>query len=195
MNKKQAEMVVELIQEGFVDEAMVLARTYTSDTSILEEDNEKIASSNAVKQVKALLKKFLPIRILESIIKRISTTLFPRESLDLKKVMQKTIMVVSSILSILAPYILMQLFLAGMQAGSGKERKQVNKEKQDRYNREAKVYQSMVSDNLRHLKKKINKMAQESEQKVPQNRGFDLDERGRIQPSSIDNQGKPVWDF
>ena len=152
MNKKQAELVTDLMQEGFVEEALVLAQAYTQEVDDFE--NERLATvKDSMSSIKRLLISFLPFTKLKTILADISSRLFPEEEINIKTVLAKVAKVALAIIAVLTPFILLLLYTASLesQRDQGQEKKDHGLYPWTKIEKQKK-YHSLVTDSLGDLK-------------------------------------------
>ena len=120
MNEKQAELVVELMQEGFMDEAQILAQAYDPQSfEESNESNEKVAGfATSLKFITKLILRNLPFIILKTAIKQASQLLFPGIQLQVRKVFSRTISLFINIASLLGSILLLIIYIYGLHFDS-----------------------------------------------------------------------------
>lgn len=151
MNKRQAEVVAELLEDEFYEEAMVLARAYATPTEVFA--NEKVAEDKAMVFAVDLLMAIFRVTALTIIINKLIAFFFPGKvkKEKVRGVATKATVTVISFIKVLAPFILFLLVANAMggspaipDAGRAKAR--------------AKVYEERVSDNLAGMKRQMDRM-------------------------------------
>ena len=151
MNKRQAEVVTNMLSEGFVDEALVLAKAYTDEAHQEVTADKKVAEDDQpLITIRGLLAKFFPIVGIAMILDKIMKRVLSKEeiiSVNTKKVVAKVTAMLMALISILVPLIM--YFLLMSPADRALEKKNFARRKK---------YETMAWDNLDEMKRKMSRM-------------------------------------
>lgn len=160
MNTKQAETVVELASQGFHKEALSLARAYIDTTDL--ESREVLASDDALSHLNSVLHKilspFMRDGILGKILGGIAQRMFSIKltASAIKSIIFKTTLILTTVVAIISPFLL--YLLVQKVEEHAKNTNWVPRNVSYNPAQQKAVYATMVEDNLRDLKQKVQRM-------------------------------------
>jgi len=148
MNKRQAEVVTDMLQEGFIDEALVLARHFSGPSQEVTVA-EKTADSKLGIAIDLIYRLFQFALIGAAVAKLAKLVIPPDIKVKIKGVTANISAILVAFAGILAPLILYMLLVASARAQRERDK--------DAWE-QAHFYQNRARDNLDSLRKQMDRV-------------------------------------